>query len=290
MKKSLIFPFLLTACVLVGCSKSHDANNIPCTLTLMGIKGHVMSVTDTCYDAISYSGEIKKGRRISPSQQDMFFIHLYAISSTEFNQDGNAVKETGYHRSKQIDKMTKYEYYDQHFIGQEVYGSDGELAYSLKYILENGVPVSVDMYVKEGEKIDSVECTFDGFLNTSASYYAKGQLVLKEQNVFQNELLVERVLTGKDGEISHFYSQRDSIGRLTHRYLMINMDRDYSEDYTYDDNGFMTRYSRSGSLDGPIVDYTMDYTAIDSHGNWTERVIYQDHQPLYVQARTIVYY
>ena len=286
MKKSVLLSLILSAFVLLGCSKSGD--NTINSLQRVGLRGPVKSTETFTFDASMRFGEVEKGK-LTQERDFHYSIAICASILDEYNKDGNSIKTTIKDHQGRIIQMCKSEYFKNDRVGYMVYDSDGELTYSSKHILKDNKPVSMDVYYRNSD-YDSIVCVLDGFLPKAYLYYKNGNIDQKEEPSYENGLCISSVLTRQDGNNYYLEWEWDETGGLT-RYRVSDVDDEkLVEDLTCDERGYLTHYTRRGTWEPEEIDYKLEYLSFDDHGNWTQRVIYKNHKPLYLQERTIVYY
>lgn len=286
MKKSVLLSLILSAFVLLGCSKSGD--NTINSLQQVGLRGPVKSTETATFDASMRFGEVEKGK-LTQAKDYQYNIGICACIFTEYNEDGNNIKMTIKNHQGRIIQMRKSEYFQKDRVGYMIYDSDGELTYSTKHIFKDNKPVSVDVYNRNSE-YDSITGVLDGFLPKTFLCYKDGNIGQREELTYENGLCISSVITYEDGYNYRFEWERDETGGIT-RFRISDVDEEMLvEDITCDERGYLTHYTRRGTWEPEEIDYKLEYLSFDDHGNWTQRVIYQNHKPLYLQERTIVYY
>ena len=286
MKKSVLLSLILSAFVLLGCSKSGD--NTFNTLQQIGLRGPVKSTETATFDASMRFGEVEKGK-LTQERDYHYGIAICACILAEYNEDGNSIKTTIKNHQGRIIQMYKSEYFQKDRVGYMRYDSDGELTSSWKIILKDNKPVSMDVYERNSE-YDSITGVLDGFLPKTFLYYKDGNIGRREELTYENGLCISSITTRQDGYNYRFEWERNETGGIT-RSRVSDVDEEMLvEDMTIDERGYLTHYTRRGTWEPEEIDYKLEYLSFDDHGNWTQRVIYKNHKPLYLQERTIVYY
>jgi hypothetical protein len=291
MKRTIIILAALLLCFAHLSAKDFNS------LSQDGLKGKVMSVKSRCYTASVRSGEVCKASIISDEKSD-YDVDLCPMCLKNYDLQGNLTNEITYDDTGLRQSVDEYEYVNNVKISNNgmVDWGDGDLttlaAWSL--VLDKGKPVGQEFWFKGDYELnvsfsDLRNHKFDGYKVMSYDRYVDGAFEERVENTYSGNLLTNRVYTDKYGNITLLFTQVwNEAGQVVYRHYD-SQDDEYIEEYKYNKNGSLVKYSKKSSED-PNKEYTFKYFSHDSKGNWTKRIVYSFNKPYIVEERTITYY
>jgi hypothetical protein len=278
MKKVLLL--LTVGLTLIACGKGKS-------LTQEALKGKVKSTYTVSYDAVQDFGAVQKGDIISYFDIDDE-LGLYPVDKKEFDAKGYLTAHIISNRYQEVNYKYTYEYHKKKRIATNLYDHGGNLYYYSKHILQEGKPVSYEIYEKYSNN-KYQDFVLDGFNLVSYNTCKKGKLQSSTNITYEKNLVVKLVVTNAKGQmLQQIDNQWNKQGQLLYREITDDKNKRTTTRITYDPKGNMATYDRTGT--SAAESYKFKYVSFDQKGNWTERVLYSGNVPVYVQTRDIDYY
>lgn len=262
---------ILTATTVLTIMSAISCSDRQSDLEQQNLKGDVVLVTDTIWDAVEKFGEIQKK-------------FMTGITKMTFNEDGQITSITEYDSKGEIigkkvqvwqdkDQLSEtYSYNTDGFIKDRyIYNYDGDRIRTVTGHFTTGRDtLETQTYRYDGKKIsriegvkgDSISSVDYSYLDDNGSY----KLITKDYHGNTNEIL------------QYFDSDRRTVKSVINKVEYL---------YEYDSNG---NYSKVTYLQNEI---SYHYTKFDDKDNWTERVITtrinNSQQSLTIDSRHIEY-
>lgn len=210
----------------------------------------------------------------------------------EFNSDGNTVYMNRFDKTGNPSSVETSEYNAKGQIMQtEQVSASGELLEKTVYTYKGGRLHT--MKVTDGTDSLKKYEEYEYFPKDSVKVYYQftegkpaGYRIMTYDDRGNNTANVMFTQTGK--KLSEFIMTYDSLGRKTSVISDNMLFGKLESNMSYDDNGMCSAMTLSG--DSGSMDLRFEFT-LDSHGNWIERVSYQDgaSRPIKIEKREIVY-
>lgn len=268
MKNSFYIAFCSVLIILTSCIKEQQND-----LRELNLKGHVNSILKMEYTAKEKFGEITK------DSLKCDYLSISSVSPTNcikrFNKFGNLIEKISLYGSKpaltkklyyneknkisyedifeygdgKLNCKVKYEYNDRGCIAFKQYDKNGEVTFSLNYILDNKGRIEKTLIDKtvlysfsyDGDTLIGADSSGDTWKSINGIVIfesKKNELVFYKKNEF-NDIIEER----------HIYNHRDT---LTAKY-----------EYKYDDkNNWIEKKKYMKNFDGTIIPISIAYQEI----------------------------
>ena len=242
--KLFLFSFLLMTICLSSC------NDQKTWVEANGLKGNIISFTDTAWFAKEKFGEIHKE-----------WMQYY--TKVELNEDGQITTVTEYDDDDDILKKTIQQWEDKHRLSSVTYyDEDGDVSIKEVYIYNGDKVISIARrnYSDDSEELLSYE--YDGnklskFIGQKDGKTSTTTYTYIDENESYKEVCID--YEGKETETTIYL---DSEGRIVE--MLHNGDK-YT--YQYNKNGLKEKSTYANFV------FTYAYK-LDNKGNWTERVEY----------------
>lgn len=162
-----------------------------------------------------------------------------------------------------------------------IYRPDGQLAENRNYSGYNGkTSRTVFIYDDQGRRVRIEAYDGDGALERTHTFvYDENGKEKEESNTYLTPTMAHmstrtvNVRNNKGDIVAQ--TVYDAEGKVKHEYTYT---------YEYDSEGNRIMPTRNED-----ADYSTEELGTDAHGNWTQRVVYHQRMPIYVQERTFVY-
>jgi|ERR1035437_912855 YD repeat-containing protein len=288
MKKIFVSNLLIVALFFYSCSQVKN-NQIKNDLTKDKIKGQVLSITETEYEAIDRFGKIEKGRLISKS-------------ITKYDNYGNELENNIYNEKSELTNKTIYKYnesdkkIEEHDIDYKTVKESNQSSFKFfKYdnkgnLIQDSTVFSFPSEL--GSKFIRTTYTFDNNGNEIEQIgYSGMDLYDKRINKYDdNNNLIENAYYVGDSLQLKVFSKYDSNGNEIENnvYNSDGIRLLHKTNFKYDDKGNIREqngYNEAGQL-SEKVNFKYEF---DKKNNWVKRIASDGKTAMTIVEREIEY-
>lgn len=257
-----------------------------------GIKGDVRSIRETSYRAVEKFGELQKGERESEYNVDTYSIYDRHGNVTEMNfflPDGSLSGKTITRYDEQGNELERYEYDSEGVLEERSISQADDRGNLIEKVVirpgmegNEGKRIWKYMYNQDGKQTEIHYLTSDGRdSRTTFEYDSHGNQIC--QTSYGPEGIPDMC----------WMSRYDDNNRKTEMTRYKKERLDFRFTYTYNEEGKMVEasgFNADGSLSFRNTYHDDDEYAWDTHGNWIQRIEFENGKPTYILERDITYY